>query len=194
MRAMKLFYLLFSFLFASALLAQEKKLQRNNLGHVEVAEVVRLDSFSSAQLYCNAQRFLASFFENARETAQLKDERAKSVATKASFAVTVLNSYGEEIKAKTYFTLMIQARENMYRYSLDDFYFAVSEHSGITSYASFNDRKGIGMSKNEWEQVEAQTEDFINSFVQDLKEHMLQTDFICRETFQSKKAKKDMRN
>lgn len=188
---MKQFYLLYALLLTAPLLAQETKLQRNNLGQVEMTEIIPVDSLPSSQLYFNAKLFLSNAFHDVRETAQIKDERSRTVATKASFPVIILNGDGEEIKAKAVFTLVIQAKENLYKYVINDFYFAYTEESGITSYASFNDRRGVAMSKKQWEQVESQANAFMQNFLLDLKENMVQREILCKELAQLHKRKKD---
>ena len=121
---MKQVYLLCALLLTAPLWAQETRLQRNNLGQVEMADVVPVDSLPSSQLYFNAKRFLGEAFPSVRETDQIRDERSKTVVAKASFPVTILNGEGEEIHAKAVFTLVIQAKENLYKYVINDFYFA----------------------------------------------------------------------
>jgi hypothetical protein len=187
---MKLFYLILVLLHAPPLFAQEKKLQRNNLGHIEISEVVQLDSFPAVQLYFNARLFLNSMYQHNNETIQLWDDKSKSVATKASFPVTITNRRGDEIKARASFALAIQSKENLYKYTIDDFYFAYTEETGVTSYASFNDRLGVGMSPKQWQLVEAQTEDFLLRFIPDLKEQMRQKEILCKELLHAKKKEK----
>ena len=176
---------------AISLFAQEARLLKRTGERLEVTEVVLLDSFPSSQLYYNSTLFLSEAFQGVREMSQLKDPKAKSVATKGSFPVSVINGYGEEIKAKVVFTLIIQCRENAYKYSLNDFYFAYTEETGITSYASLNDRRGLSMSPRQWQEVEKQTEEFVSLFVEDLKEQMSQQEILCKEmvSLQKKKAK-----
>jgi hypothetical protein len=191
---MKQIYLLSALLCTMPLFSQETKLQRNNQGQVEVTEIVQVDTIPSTQLYFNAKLFFSNFLMNVRETAQIKDEKTKTVATKASFPVTIENAIGEEIKAKAVFTLVIQAKEKMYKYVINDFYFAYTEESGITSYASFNDRRGVAMNKKQWQEVESQAEAFLQSFVLDLKKHMVQKEILCKELAQASKRKKDNRD
>lgn len=188
---MRKLYLLLALFGTNAIFAQETKPQRNAPANVEFSEVVRADSFPSAQLYFNAKLFVNSVFHNVRETAQIRDDKTQSVATKGSFPVTIENASGEEIKAKTFFTLVIQARENVYKYVINDLYFAYTEETGITSYASFNDRLGVAMTKKQWQQVEDQTNVFVKAFIQDLKEQMLQKDLVCKEVLQANKKKKE---
>lgn len=187
---MKLFYLIQVLLLASPLFAQEKKLQRNTHGHIEISEVVQLDSFPAAQLYFNARLFLNSLYQHNSETIQLWDDKSKSVATKASFPVMITNRRGDEIRAKATFALSIQSKDNLYKYTIDDFYFAYTEETGVTSYASFNDRLGLSMSPKQWQQVEAQTEDFLRRLIPDLKEQMRQKLVLCKELIHAKKKEK----
>lgn len=187
---MKTIYLLIALLCATGLFAQEPQLKKNLQGHIELSEVVVVDSFPVSQLYLNATLFLANAFNGVRETSQIKDEKAKSVATKGSFTVTIENSYGDEIKAKTFFTLIIQCKENMYRFMLNDFYFGYTEETGITSYASFNDHLGVAMNKKQWQEVELQTEEFLRNFIDDLKTEMSQKVILCKEMLAANKKKK----
>lgn len=174
-------YLIIALLCSSSLFAQEVKKQRNTIQEVEFTEVVAVDSFPAAQLYLNSKLFLSKAFSGVREAAQIKDDKAKKVATKGSFPVIIKNAYGEEIKAKTYFTLIIQSRDGMYKYSLNDFYFAYTEETGITSYASFNDHLGVGMTKEQWKDVDNQTAVFVKMFIQHLKEEMLQKEVLAKD-------------
>ena len=190
---MRKFYLLLTLFAASTMFAQETRPHRNIPANVEFSEVVRADSFPSAQLYLNAKLFVSNVFHNVRETAQIKDDKTQSVATKGSFPVTIENGAGEEIKAKTFFTLVIQAKDNVYKYVINDLYFAYTEETGITSYASFNDRLGVAMTKKQWQEVEDQTTVFVQGFIQELKEQMLQKDIVCKELAQANKRKKDKR-
>lgn len=169
------------------LFAQEAKLKKNPRGQYEISEVVTLDSFPAAQLYFNSTLFLANAFQGVRETSQIKDKKAMSVATKGSFPVSIENSYGEIIKAKTYFTLVIQSQENMYKYTISDFYFGHTEETGITSYASYNDRRGIAMSLKQWQEIEVQSEAFLEAFIADLKEEMSQQEILCKEVLSARK-------
>jgi hypothetical protein len=187
---MRLFYTLIAIFCITISNAQETRLLKKVRGQVELSEVVTLDSFSAAQLYFNSKLFLADAFHNVRETSQLKDDKAKSVATKGSFPVSITNGYGEEIKAKVVFTLIIQSKENMYRYTLNDFYFAFTEHTGITSYASFNDRLGVAMNPKQWQEVEIQAEEFFTTFIEDLKLQMVQTELLCKEAASAQKKRK----
>lgn len=164
-----------------ALFAQDSILQKNSKGDIEIAEVVIIDSFPSVQFYFNSKLFIEQAFSGVKETAQLKDEKAKSVATKGSFPVTIINGDGVEIKAKVYFTLLIQSKENMYRYTINDLYFGYTEITGITSYASFNDRRGILIHTNQWKQIEQQAKTFFASFTETLKETMQQKEILCKE-------------
>ncbi len=186
---MKLFYSLLAILCTVNLLAQELKLKKNPQGHTEITEVVSLDSFSVAQLFFNSKLFLSSAFRGVRETSQIKDEKARYVATKGSFPVVIVNGYGEEVSAKVVFTLIIQSKENMYKYSLNDFYFAFTEETGITSYASFNDRRGVAMTPKQWQEVHDQSEAFLSVFIADLKQQMQQTETLCKEALTAKKKK-----
>jgi hypothetical protein len=166
---------------------------KNSQTKFERLEVVQLDSFPAAQLYFNATLFLADAFHGVRETAQIKDEKTKSVATKGSFPVTIQNAYGEEIDAKVVFTLVIQSRENMYRYHLNDFYFAYTEETGITSYASLNDRRGMAMSPKQWKDVESQADEFLSTFIHSLKEKMTQTEVLCKEVLSAQRKRKEIK-
>lgn len=179
-----------SLLCSLGLLAQENKLTRNKLNQVELTAAVPVDSFPAAQLYFNSQLFLNNVFQNVRQSAQIRDEKTKMVATKASIPVTIRTEDGAEISAKTYFTLIIQSGEGGYKYAINDFYFGYTEETGITSYASFNDRLGVVMSKRQWLQVEAQTEAFLESFVQELREQMMQKEILCKELLHAGRKRK----
>lgn len=182
---MKHFYLLIALLHAGSLFAQDSVLQRNKMGHVEIAEVIPADSLSSSQLFCNAKLFLNSVFANARETAQIRDEKTRTVATKGSFPVTVASETGEVRTGKTYFSLMIQAKDHFYKYTVYDLYFAHKEESGMTTYASLSDRQGLTMTKSQWRQLEIQAGEFFDSFIQDLKDYMQQRTIVCAEDMQA---------
>jgi hypothetical protein len=186
---MRKFHTSLLFFFTLPLFAQDVRLLKRAAGSLEVSEVVLLDSFPASQLYFNSTLFLSEAFNGARETSQIKDPKAKSVATKGSFPVSIFNGYGEEIKARVVFTLIIQSRENAFKYTLNDFYFAYTEETGITSYASFNDQRGLAMSPKQWRHVEEQTEEFIRDFVDDLKEQMTQQEILCKEMLTSHKKK-----
>jgi hypothetical protein len=186
---MKQFYLLLALFCASHSFAQNSKKQNAAFRNVEYTNVVTLDSFPASQLYFNAKLFLTSAFHSARESAQIKDDKTQTVATKGSFPVVIQNADGENIKAKTFFTLIIQVKQGMYKYMLNDFYFAYTEETGITTYASFNDRMGVFMNKKQWQAVEEQTEEFVKSFVDDLKGHMVQTDILCKDMLTATKKK-----
>lgn len=172
-----------------SLFAQETQFLKRIKGQIEVSEVVLLDSLPASQLYFNSTLFLNEAFNGVRETSQIKDQKTKYVATKGSFPVSIINGYGDDIKAKVVFTLIIQSRENAYKYTLNDFYFAYTEETGITSYASFNDHRGLAMSPKQWQQVEIQAEAFIREFVTDLKEQMSQTEILCKEMLSMQKKK-----
>lgn len=186
---MKQFYLAIALFCTSCVFAQNAKSLNAGLRKVEYSEVVTLDSLPAAQLYFNSRLFLAEAFHGAREGAQIKDDKTKTVATKGSFPVVIQNGEGDDIRAKAVFTLIIQCREGMYRYTLNDFYFAYTEETGITSYASFNDRLGVGMTRKQWQEVEQQTEEFVRSFVEDIKSHMVQTEILCKEVAMMRKKK-----
>lgn len=187
---MKQVFLFASLLCTSLLFAQEMKMVRNNQNQIELTEIVPVDSLPAAQLYLSAQLFLNNSFQNVRQSAQIRDEKNKTVATKASIPVNIESGDGEVISAKTFFTLIIQSKDNGYKYTINDFYFGYTEETGITSYASFNDRLGVVMTRKQWQQVENQTEGFMKNFVQDLKDRMLQKDILCKEVMQAFKKKK----
>jgi hypothetical protein len=187
---MRIACLLITLLCASNSFGQEISFAKNQQGQVEVTEVIRKDSFPAAQLFLNAKLFLANAFHGVRETSQIKDEKTKSVATKGSFPVVIENGNGDEIKAKVVFTLIIQSRDNMYKYVINDFYFAFTEESGITSYASFDDHRGIGMTKKQWQDVETQTTAFLQPFIEDLKIQMSQSEVLCKEMLAMQRKKR----
>jgi hypothetical protein len=91
------------------------------------------------------------------------------------------------------FTLVIQSRENMYRYHLNDFYFAYTEETGITSYASLNDRRGMAMSPKQWKDVESQADEFLSTFIHSLKEKMTQTEVLCKEVLSAQRKRKEIK-
>lgn len=187
---MKYFYTSFLLLFTTiSLFAQETQFLKRIKGQIEVSEVVHLDSFPASQLYFNSTLFLNEAFNSVRETSQIKDQKTKYVATKGSFPVTILNGYGDELNAKVVFTLVIQSRDNAYKYTLNDFYLAYTEETGITSYASFNDYRGLVMTPKQWQQVEVQAEAFIQEFVIDLKEQMSQMEILCKDMLSMQKKK-----
>ncbi len=180
--------------FCSLLLsAQSHRSGKTATPEFERNEVVVLDSFPAAQLYFNSTVFLTDAFQGVRQTAQIKDEKTRSVATKGSFPVIIQNSHGEEIGGKVVFTLVIQSRENMYRYQLNDFYFAYTEESGITSYASFSSHLGMSMSARQWKDVETQADQFLSSFIPSLKQQMAQTTVLCKELLAANRKRKDSR-
>jgi hypothetical protein len=188
---MKQIFLLWAMLCTCALFAQNEKKKISSYHAVTYSEVVRMDSVPSAQLYFNAKLFLTNAFHGARESAQIKDDKSKTVATKGSFPVVIQNGNGEDIRAKAIFTLLIQTRDGMYKYTLDDFYFAYTEETGITSYASFNDRLGVVMANGQWQEVEAQTDVFAKEFIATMKEHMSQQDILCKELSMANRKRKD---
>lgn len=188
---MKLFCLLVFLFCASASFAQNENLVRNNRNQIELTEVIVVDSFPAAQLFLNAQLFLKNVFQEERSSAQIRDEKAKVVGARASISVTIESVGGEELSAKAYFTIFIQSKENGYKYTIGDFYFGYTEETGITSYASFTDHLGVYMTKKQWQQVETQTAGFMNGFVQDLKQQMLQKEILCKEML-SKQRKRLM--
>jgi hypothetical protein len=190
---MRLIYTSLPFFFTVNLFAQDSSLLKRSPDQVEVTEVVQLASFPASQLYFNSTLFLDEAFQGVRETSQMKDKKTKSVATKGSFPVFITNGYGEEIEAKVVFTLIIQCQENKYRYALNDLYFAYTEATGITSYASFNNRRGLSMSPKQWQEVEAQTETFVRQFTADLKERMAQQEVLCKEVLSMNKKKSRQR-
>jgi hypothetical protein len=157
----------------------------------ERVEVVQLDSFPASQLYFNSTLFLADAFSGVRETSQIRDAKAKSVATKGSFPVTIQNAHSEELDGKVVFTLVIQSRENMYRYHINDFYFAYTEETGITSYASLSDHLGMAMTPKQWKEVESQADQFLGTFIQSLKQKMTQTEVLCKEVLSANRKRKD---
>ena len=171
---MKQIYFLAALLCTLQGLTQDAKMPRNNLNQVEYSEVVKLDSIASTQLFFNSNSFINTAFHDARNTAQLKDEKTKTIATKGSIPVTVEVANGETITLKTLFTLILQCKDEYYKYTLKDFYFAYTEETGVTVYTSFNDRIGIGMTKKQWAEIETQTDAFVKSFIESLKEKMLE--------------------
>ena len=51
------------------------------------------------------------------------------------------------------------------------------------------------MTRTQWQQAEAQTAEFMNQFMQDLKQQMLQKEIRCKEMIAiQKKWKKNSRN
>lgn len=186
---MRILYTTLPLFFTVNLFAQDSPLLKKTNNQVEVSEVVQVDSLPAPQLYFNSTLFLNEAFQGVRETSQIKDKKTKSVATKGSFPVFITNSYGEEISGKVVFTLIIQCRDNLYKYTVNDLYFAFTEETGITTYASFVDRRGIAMSPAQWQQIEEQTEAFMRRFVGDLKEQMAQQVILCKEMLSMNKKK-----
>jgi hypothetical protein len=186
---MKLLYTLLAILPLATASAQEARLLKKVRGQLELSEVV-VDSLPAQQLYFNAKLFFADAFYGARETSQIKDEKARVAATKGSFPVFISDGEGGDKEAKVVFTLTIQCRENMYRYCFKDFLLSLPQRNGPTSYASFDDHNGISLSAAQWQEVERQTEHFFDSFVVDLKEQMSQTQIPHEETSTSYRKKR----
>lgn len=186
---MRILYTTLPLFFTVTLFAQDNPLLKRTPDQVEISEVVQLDSVPAPQLYYNSTLFLNEAFQGVRETSQIKDKKTKYVATKGSFPVFITNSYGDEVKAKVVFTLIIQCRDNMYKYTLNDLYFAFTEETGITTYASFANRRGLSMSPAQWQEVEVQTEEFFSAFTADLKKHMAQQEILCKEVLSMHKKR-----
>lgn len=186
---MRIFYSTLPFFFSIPVFSQDSSLLKRSADQVEIAEVVQLDSFPSSQLYFNAAMFSHAAFQEERSVSPLKDKKTRSVANRGAFPVVITNSQGDEIGARVIFTLHVQCEENMYRYSLSDLYFAFTESTGITSYASFNDRRGLAMSPRQWQEVEVQTEAFLRRFTADLKAQMVQQEVLCKEVLSMHKKR-----
>ena len=171
---------------------QDFKMPRNNQNQVEYSEIINLDSVASTQLFLNSQSFINAAFHEARNLAQLKDDKTKTIATKGSIPVTVEVSNGEQLTVKAIFTLVIQCKFGVYKYTLKDFFIAYTEETGITVYTSFNDRIGIGMTKKQWTDVEMQTDVFVQSFITTLKEKMMEKTLMHQDLVDvRKKGKKN---
>ena len=186
---MRIFYTTLPFFFSIPVFSQDSSLLKRTADQVEISEVVRLDSFPSSQLYFNAAMFSHEAFEEERSVAPVKDKKTKSVANRGAFPVVITNRKGDEIGARVVFTLHVQSEENSYRYTLSDLYFAFTEASGVTSYASFGDRRGLAMSPRQWQEVEDQTETFLRRFTAELKEQMVQHDVLCKEVLSMHKKR-----
>ena len=191
---MRLIFTLFAVVCITKLSAQELRLLKKVRGQVELSEVVQVDSFTAAKLYFNAKLFLAEAFQGVRETSQIKDDKVKFVATKGSFPVFVAKENGDELAAKVVFKLMIQCKDNMYKYTFNEFYLATTAYTGVTLYASFNDRLGVTLTPQQWQQVEQQAEEFFDDFASDLKIQMAQTDIPFEEVVVTHKKRKSSRD
>ena len=186
---MRIFYTTLPFFFSIPILAQDSSLLKRSADQVELLEEVRLDSFPSAQLYFNAAMFSHEALESGRGRATLKGKKSRSIVNRGSFPVFITNSQGDEIGANVVFTLSIRAEENGYRYALSDLFFTYTESTGITSYASFNDRRGVAMSRRQWQEGEEQTESFLRRFTTALKEQMVQQEVLCKEVLSMHKKR-----
>ena len=84
---MKLFYLIVILFCTSGLCAQSETLTRNSRNQIEFSEIIAVDSFPAAQLFLNSQLFLKNVFGEEKASAQIIDEKAKLVGSKASIPI-----------------------------------------------------------------------------------------------------------
>jgi len=173
---MKTTLLLVAMSYSTLVIAQEVKMPRNSNGQIEYSEIIEIDSLPSVQLYSNSKMFVNTTFNAGKSIGQIKDDKAKTIITKGSIPVTIEVDKGEYLTAKSIFTVVIQSKNGKYRYSINNLFFAFTEDTGITTYASFDDRRGVHMSKKQWLDVETQTHEFITFFIENLKERMKEMD------------------
>lgn len=122
----KLIFCLFAIITTIAAFSQTDSIPKNEQGNYEYSDVVQVDSASAQKLYSNAKIFSVTAFKSGKDVTQLNDENAKTVAGNGTMRVYFKGYLNSGIDYFVKFKLIIQCKDERYKYTFNNFEFAAA--------------------------------------------------------------------
>jgi len=125
----------------------------NSTGKYTYQEVITVPNTNSQELYSRAKLWLAMTYRSAQDVIQLDDPDNGKIVAKGTFSIVYyMNS------AFIRHTLIIEIKDNRYRYTVTDFIF----DNNYWSAPLEDDKKFTGQKKKLFNQLYAKVNDLIN--------------------------------
>jgi hypothetical protein len=140
---------------------------------------VKVENTSSQDLYSRAKLFVADAFKSSKDVTQLSDDVAKTILIKGNIGMSYAEVLGPRRNGYVGFQLLIECKDNRYRYTIDGLVFKYVVTTGFTDWSfDFPDKAPV-VTKKQWLVVQGDTDTQMNIFIKLLKKSMekSQSDF-----------------
>lgn len=168
---------LFSIFFLFSFGQDEKvvKFPTDSSGNVVFTEVIKgLDNINANELYSRAKIFIAKEYVSDKTVTELNDDISHTILVKPSIQNTFHYFLGTFTYGHTTYSLLIECKDNKYRYTFSGFYHRgyIEKNDTLNDGGPINSDTPNGLTKNHWEGVQRQDYEHVQLLIRDLKKAM----------------------